>query len=339
MRNRRFLYGGLGLLVLLAGGWFHQSSSQGLPGPPGPPPSPCTSCTAITALPVIITQPGLYSLGGNLAYGGVGNAITIDADNVTLDLRGYEIDGTGATGSGVFIAGGRTNTAIRNGTIRNFGRHGVGLDLDFFPFPSHTEVRGVRALDNSFAGFSLGLESSAHDCRALGNGGIGISLAGVVSRCVASRNGGHGIMVGDGLVVSSSADRNGGIGILAQQATILGNSVTDNALSGIECSFGLTADNTVARNNQDGAANQSGIQVNFHCSARGNVLSQNQESQIHVVGSGSAIEANLLSATNAADGIVFAQNGNFYADNRVSVAGTPFVGFAGQTDGGGNVSF
>jgi hypothetical protein len=51
--------------------------------------------TPIAALPFTISSPGSYYVTGNLA--GVANqdGIIINADNVTLDLGGFEIVGTG----------------------------------------------------------------------------------------------------------------------------------------------------------------------------------------------------------------------------------------------------
>src|ERR1700738_5329496 len=65
-----------------------------------------------------ISNEGSYYLGGNLSIAS-GNAITVAANNVTIDLQGFELVGTGGS-TGVLINSGVSNVTVRNGTIRNF---------------------------------------------------------------------------------------------------------------------------------------------------------------------------------------------------------------------------
>ncbi len=51
-----------------------------------------TNCTAITSIPATITTQGIYCLTGNLSGNlATGNAITINTNNVTIDLNGYKL--------------------------------------------------------------------------------------------------------------------------------------------------------------------------------------------------------------------------------------------------------
>ena len=77
--------------------------------------------TKITSLPYTISAPGSYYLGGNLTYAGDSHGITVNADNVTLDLMGFTLayTGTGTTYSGIYMQG-RKNVEIRNGTVRGW---------------------------------------------------------------------------------------------------------------------------------------------------------------------------------------------------------------------------
>ena len=52
-----------------------------------------------------------------------GDAIVIDGDDITLDLNGHKIDGTGATG--VTFAAGSDNATVKDGVIRDTGTWGV----------------------------------------------------------------------------------------------------------------------------------------------------------------------------------------------------------------------
>jgi hypothetical protein len=83
--------------------------------------------TKITNLPYTINNPGFYFLGGNLAFSTSPtsyNGITINADDVTVDLMGFSLTAQGGTqgnGHGIYMNG-RRNVEIRNGTIKDCNR-------------------------------------------------------------------------------------------------------------------------------------------------------------------------------------------------------------------------
>ena len=73
------------------------------PGPVGP-----TGKTVVTSLPYTISQPGSYVLNGNLSCSGCGgfvSGITVNADNVTVDLQGFELVGGPNAGYGINAPG------------------------------------------------------------------------------------------------------------------------------------------------------------------------------------------------------------------------------------------
>jgi hypothetical protein len=74
----------------------------------------------MTSLPYTITAPGIYCLDRSTNVGGTG--ITIEANDVTVDLKGYTLE---VTAAGV-VSSGRSNITVRNGTIRG-GDFGVAL--------------------------------------------------------------------------------------------------------------------------------------------------------------------------------------------------------------------
>jgi hypothetical protein len=139
--------------------------------------------TRITTLPLAISTPGFYYLGGNLSHTGDTPAITVNVDDVTIDLMGFCLSGKG-TNNGIFMSG-RKNIEIRNGTVRNFA---LGISEDSTSSARH-RVINVRVEGNDTYGlnsYGIQLDGSAHlvkGCTAWGSN-TGISIAsGTVSGC------------------------------------------------------------------------------------------------------------------------------------------------------------
>lgn len=83
-----------------------------------------TWCTAITSVPYTISAPGAYCLIGDITTAiTTGDAITIAASSVTLDLNGHKLAGTagaGTTANAIGAEGSKRYLVIRNGVIRGF---------------------------------------------------------------------------------------------------------------------------------------------------------------------------------------------------------------------------
>lgn len=107
----------------------------GAVGPAGPqgekgdagetgPAGPSTGCSAvITNLPIVITTEGVFCFAGSLESSmESADAITIHADNVTIDLKGWTLDGPGGgpETAGIYAAPKHKNIIIKNGYIRGF---------------------------------------------------------------------------------------------------------------------------------------------------------------------------------------------------------------------------
>ena len=97
--------------------------AQGSLTPPGAPAPTMVTLqqieprTPISSAPFTITTPGSYYLTTNLTVSS-GDAIDINAGNVTLDLNGFTISSTAASATGYAISlGAGTNVAIYNGQI------------------------------------------------------------------------------------------------------------------------------------------------------------------------------------------------------------------------------
>jgi parallel beta-helix repeat protein len=118
-----------------------------------------TNCTSISYLPYTISTPGIYCFTGNLETSMTsGKAITINVNNVVIDLNGRKL-GNGAAGSGTSATGiyadQRKNITIKNGTIRGFYM-GIALD-DESPYTASQGhlIEDIRADMNTTFGILI----------------------------------------------------------------------------------------------------------------------------------------------------------------------------------------
>ena len=190
---------------------LHPSSFLLAQGPLAPPGAPAPTMktldqieprTPISSAPFTISASGSYYLTGNLTVA-TGNAITISADQVTLDLNGFSISSTHATGNGtaVSISGTRRNVTVKNGHLRGTTTFAAGV------FTPGGFLDGVSNI--SFVGANLRVS----DLNILGMASDGINLAltsvptYVVERCNVTVCAALGIQAG--LVRDCSADTTG----------------------------------------------------------------------------------------------------------------------------------
>jgi nitrous oxidase accessory protein NosD len=131
------------LLVLLAVvGLLAERAAGGPLDPPGAPGSTDSvqlPGTPISSVPYTISEPGHYYLTRDLSFSG-GTAITVAQDNVSLDLGGFTLSGTG--GNGIAYSGVRSDIAIENGTVRGF-EYGIDLSTSL-----RVTLRNLTVIDN-----------------------------------------------------------------------------------------------------------------------------------------------------------------------------------------------
>ncbi len=192
--------------------------------------------TPISSLPITITNSGSYYLTTNLT--GNPGGITIDSSGVTLDLMGFEL--VGGTGVGIFVNTpdfGRTNIAVRNGTVRSWSGHGI--DANFAVSP---QLESLRVSGNGTHGIRTGPGSLVTGCTAFGNSsnGIVVDVGSKISNCAARKNAGDGIQAADGSEVSACiATDNTGDGIEVHSSchvrdnTCYGNGITGAGGAGV----------------------------------------------------------------------------------------------------------
>lgn len=181
--------------------------------------------------PVWITQPGSYRLSGNLRLDVPNiNLITVFADNVTLDLNGFTMEGpfdqcakrfvpswcsaASLGGSGVLSALSRTNITVFNGVVRAMASAGVWLP------GANSRIDRLTVTHNG------------------GEAGILVGPGALVSNSIVTHNKGQGI--------ARTADAPLGRGT----ALAVGNVVQSNAKEGLY--FVVARDNVLWGNNHGG---------------------------------------------------------------------------------------
>jgi len=249
---------------------------------PGAPPGPTMKTLdeieariPISTVPFNITSSGSYYFTGNLTLTTLDtHAITINADNVTIDLNGFVLTGPGeaAGNSGYGIEGeGQNQVTIGNGVIRQFRLEGIGFNNSAnltvenvrvencggtgIHGYSHLVVINSMTYENGSYGILANGDLIARDCISASNGYKGIGASGSGSSiigCIIYDNDHAGVSVGAcSTVINNTSYNNGNAGILTgYNCTVTNNTACDNDGSGIWVNDGSTVTNNTVRNNQ-----------------------------------------------------------------------------------------
>ncbi|MGH8399340.1 MAG: hypothetical protein ACRETA_14045, partial [Gammaproteobacteria bacterium] len=181
------------------------------------------NCTAITSLPATITAQGIYCLTGKLGTAQTsGVAITINANNVTLDLNGWKVDGgaagTSTTEIGIFSEA--NNVTIKNGIVRGFF---AGIYLN----GSGDVVQDVLLDTNYYLGIWTTGPGALVEHNQVVNSGYTTTgnTFGILST-------GTGATISDNIVsgVTSGGGEEVGIGVNAANSTVRNNVVSNTTL-------------------------------------------------------------------------------------------------------------
>jgi hypothetical protein len=229
------------------------AAPQSTPGPETRTPISATTTPGNEVASYRITQRGSYHLTSNLVLNPLfpsRHGIVIEANDVTIDLNGFILDGHQpilpfsegqAQGEvtqtvGILASGSIENVTILNGTVRDWDFQGIGL-LN----TTRSRIHNVRVLNSGNAGIVGGLRCVITDCVSEGNGNDGIRLRGEsrVENCEVTDNAFVGIAVNGGgsRVVRNSVLGNQGDGIqvllLGDRSLIAENLVTGGSSNGI----------------------------------------------------------------------------------------------------------
>lgn len=198
--------------------------------------------TPISAAPFNITQSGSYYLTGNLSVTS-GAAIDINADNVTLDLNGFTLRSTHATGNGfaIFINLGNENIRIQNGHIMGNATVTSGV------FTSGGFNGGISSPSPANRGIHIS------DIHVSNVGGSGISIASatlaIVENCMVNVCSGIGIeahsITNSVAINCGSTAISGGI-VTGSYGASIGTDNSDHGITGsiVTSSTGISASGT-----------------------------------------------------------------------------------------------
>ena len=217
-----------------------------------------------------ITAPGSYYVPRNITIGTPNlTLIQVDADNVTIDLRGFQLDGFNAAGTGIEITNDSRNTTITNGSITRFTTAGVDGTAS-----QGANIAGITVTDSQFAfTFPSGLFTLT-DCHTDNSGAqagffaaIVVEGGGTITRCSATNGPSGGFLLNRVAVRDSIAIDNVDTGFTGSRAAVT-NCVAIGNANGFALSSTSTLENCLASSNRlDGFAGES---VYTNCTARSN---------------------------------------------------------------------
>ena len=218
--------------------------------------------------PYTISNSGSYIVVKDLNTNVSLNGITIQANNVFLDLNGHSLTGTGislasSTSYGIYGDTPYNNITIINGTVRYGLRGGINLGGNLI------QISRIKACNNGSDGIHVGDFCKISDCIIDTNRNYGINIGnnGLVENCIVSNNTSNGIYSGNNctfknnnvlsngttlsmtgivtgygaILTGNNCNYNGSMGMTTLYgATITGNNCNYNGYIGMNTSYGAT---------------------------------------------------------------------------------------------------
>jgi hypothetical protein len=197
------------LLVLMAGtiiAILATRASGGPLDPPGPPASTQSNLiyqpTDCSGFPITLSSSGSYALAQDITMPAAcaKDGIHIAADDVTLDLRGFTVQGVAAALTGIRVFSTRSNVAIINGNIVDWPAGGVDATNAYYSQFAHLQLTLNGPVATYLGQMTLGWNDALSDCIASSSstGALGVVVPGnnsVVSNCIVNNNDLQGLRV------------------------------------------------------------------------------------------------------------------------------------------------
>jgi len=227
------------------------------------------SAISAAVLPLTITQSGSFYLIEDVNYTGAATAITIEADDVSIDLNGFCLRGPGkdaGTTAGGIYASSQNNIAVTNGTVSDFPRRGIYLG------GNNHQITELMACDNGFDGIETE-NATIIDCQTRGNDECGIEAEySVIVNCIASENGEEGFSVEYSTVTGCFSSSNSSYGIRSWQGCSLTDCYLTSNSYGIYVAYYNTITGCTARYNTYGGFYTSSLCAISGCQSINNGL-------------------------------------------------------------------
>lgn len=224
-----------------------------------------------------ITQAGSYYLTGNVTGQSGKSGIEVVADDVTIDLCGFVLEGVAGSKAGVTDTGLEedpiSNLTVRNGTIRGFGYGQISCEwvrtgrlegLTVSGTSYGINFRGSGTIDGCTAtgigatgsiGFSVDAATTITRCLASGYDTGYLVLGATVQECVARGNK-TGFSVASGIIRDCLADSNSVTGVQSNSSL-----VQDCRIDGCPTGIEATGFRDTIRGNAITSCSVDGIRV------------------------------------------------------------------------------
>ncbi len=205
-------------------------------------------------LPLVITEAKSYYFAEDIGFEpNDTDAITVECNDVTIDLMGYTLEGPGSGIKSGINMNGCSNVEICNGTIRDFGNYAISENSSS---GKNHRIINVRLLSN---GYGICLGGSGHlvkNCAASGNINYGIIAGGntTLTGNTFCDNGNWGVSTSDGCILAGNTccDNSGDGIITGDVCTITCNTTMDNGAKGINAGDYCLIDQNTAYSNTGG---------------------------------------------------------------------------------------
>jgi hypothetical protein len=187
--------------------------------------------------PYTISQSGSYYLTGNVSVAS-GNAIVINADNVTLDLNGFTITSTsGGSGVAISVFNAHKQITVTNGSIGAGVGATTGFEHGIYCTGALSQglVKNIHVSNVGSYGILLDQQGSVESCTVKTAGGIGISAERIRDSSAAScaSFGLNGGVISNCYGETTSTNANPLAAASGIKASVLAEKCNGTALSGI----------------------------------------------------------------------------------------------------------
>ncbi len=230
-----------------------------------------------------IAAPGSYYLTENLEGETGKHGIEIAADSVSIDLRGFNLDGGFGSKSAIITTAQFATLRIHNGNIKAWGEDAINLGTSLTPTIADINITGYAIMTTGIRVDHGAIISRCNIALTNGPAIVGGNSC-VITDCIARQSvSDNGFVLGaDAIVRNCTAFDNAQSGfVLSNSATVVGCTAASNQLNGFEAGTDSNFDTCTARNNCLGTGTSlAGISTGYGSTIRGCTVADNRSDGI-----------------------------------------------------------